>query len=184
MYWFANAEVNIMHPLPTPPQKKPPVSLPIAATSIQPAFPCPQSGCCREVWLYLYGRLVFSPVHYFSPVFSVRCAQDSSLFFTEVLERALDKSNSKIVTRVLVTRSEVSQAGQKKKNRSAKHLQSRRILKCWRFCFHIHIFKEKLVGCLTICFHTDQVKCTVICRCFKDKRCECMILNIFSGVNR
>ena len=55
-------------------------------------------------------KLVFSPViHYFSAVVLVRYAQDPPLFFTEVLERALDKSNSKTVTRVLVTRSEVSE---------------------------------------------------------------------------
>lgn len=40
----------------------------------------------------------------------VRCAQDCPLFFTEVLEKALDKSNSKTVTRVLVTRSETDLA--------------------------------------------------------------------------
>lgn len=40
----------------------------------------------------------------------VRCAQDPALFFAEVLEKALDKGNSKIVTRVLVTRSEVDLA--------------------------------------------------------------------------
>ncbi|XP_078351007.1 uncharacterized protein LOC144635783 isoform X2 [Oculina patagonica] len=40
----------------------------------------------------------------------VRCAQDPPLYFTEVLEKALDKSNSKTVTRVLVTRSETDLA--------------------------------------------------------------------------
>ncbi|XP_022777542.1 myosin-4-like [Stylophora pistillata] len=40
----------------------------------------------------------------------VRCAQDPALFFAEVLEKALDRGNSKIVTRVLVTRSEVDLA--------------------------------------------------------------------------
>ena len=56
------------------------------------------------------SKLVFNPViHSFSFVFSVRCAQDLPAFFVEVLEKALDKSNSKTVTRVLVTRSEVSQ---------------------------------------------------------------------------
>ncbi|RMX43838.1 hypothetical protein pdam_00017851 [Pocillopora damicornis] len=40
----------------------------------------------------------------------VRCAQDPALFFAEVLEKALDKGNSKITTRVLVTRSEIDLA--------------------------------------------------------------------------
>ena len=40
--------------------------------------------------------------------FSVRCAQSPPLYFAEVLEKALDKSKEKTVTRVMVTRAEVS----------------------------------------------------------------------------
>ncbi|CAH3147838.1 unnamed protein product [Porites lobata] len=40
----------------------------------------------------------------------VRCAQSPPLYFAELLEKALDKSNSKTVTRVMVTRAEVDLA--------------------------------------------------------------------------
>ncbi|XP_074631034.1 uncharacterized protein LOC141889596 isoform X6 [Acropora palmata] len=40
----------------------------------------------------------------------VNCTEDPVLYFTEVLEKALDKSNSKTVTRIIVTRAEVDLA--------------------------------------------------------------------------
>lgn len=40
----------------------------------------------------------------------VNCTEDPVLYFTEVLEKALDKSNSKTVTRIIVTRAEVCRA--------------------------------------------------------------------------
>lgn len=40
----------------------------------------------------------------------VHCTEDPVLYFAEVLEKALDKSNSKTVTRIIVTRAEVCRA--------------------------------------------------------------------------
>lgn len=40
----------------------------------------------------------------------VNCTEDPVLYFAEVLEKALDKSNSKTVTRIIVTRAEVDLA--------------------------------------------------------------------------
>lgn len=40
----------------------------------------------------------------------VHCTEDPVLYFAEVLEKALDKSNSKTVTRIILTRAEVDLA--------------------------------------------------------------------------
>lgn len=40
----------------------------------------------------------------------VHCTEDPVLYFAEVLEKALDKPNSKTVTRIILTRAEVCRA--------------------------------------------------------------------------
>lgn len=56
----------------------------------------------KEIHEFMYITKI--PIIYF---WLVRCTEDPILYFTEVLERALDKSNSKTVTRIIVSRAEV-----------------------------------------------------------------------------
>ena len=149
-------------------------SLPITATSLQRPFSTvpkvaprwPQGGPkVAVVERFDCSKLVFNPViHYFSLVFSVRCAQDSPLFFTEVLEKALDKSNSKTVTRVLVTRSEVIQTGPIKTERQ-NTCEAAEFWNVDDFVSTFTLLKEKSQHCFT-----DQIKRR--CRCYKDLHYE------------
>lgn len=126
----------------------------------------------RKCWL-LNSKLTFNHlINYFSPVFSVRCAQDPPLFFTEVLEKALDKSNSKTVTRVLVTRSEVSQ-GWNASHLQASQIRTERQNNCVAAEFwNVDDFFSTFTLRTNTCTNTSQLSCNL----FKENLVCCLTI--------